>query len=278
MTNDGPLISSPTLSVEEALDKARCSQNQLFLKAESGELPVYVIADNWSAGRIYEIDNSVTVDFSKPFTSYRSPDLSKLPASDAANFDPKFDAWYREQSTLDCNQDVIVGNQTSYGRLHSFWRALHTLTDYQPIAAETFKAYRLNPENAEVIIDLNRKLKLIDKVHERYISLEPTILLEDALSEGRLVVMTADLKRLLNERPDGNIYDMMDHPFWPDELGFAIAAWQNVSETYRQSGEKPRELILEWLKHKTTGLSTAAIERISTVANWDKSAGPAKKT
>ena len=66
-------------------------------------------------------------------------------------------------------------------------------------------------------------------------------------------------------------------PHYPKELDLALRAWQAVSATHGK--RKPKARIEEWLAENAVKLpgkklSAAAIDRIATVANWDKAGGP----
>ena len=66
-------------------------------------------------------------------------------------------------------------------------------------------------------------------------------------------------------------------PHYPVELDLALRAWRDVSANTDKG--KPKARIEAWLARnaaKLTGkkLSAAAIDRIATVANWDKAGGP----
>ncbi|MDI1307888.1 MAG: hypothetical protein PSV17_00460 [Methylotenera sp.] len=63
---------------------------------------------------------------------------------------------------------------------------------------------------------------------------------------------------------------------YPNELAIAIKAWQAVSNV--QGKGKPKARIRAWLDERYTDnkLSNVAKERISVVANWDKTGGAAR--
>lgn len=65
-------------------------------------------------------------------------------------------------------------------------------------------------------------------------------------------------------------------PHFSGELEAAILAWQYASERAEESKKKPRALIVEWLKANRPQYSEGgkAFERISTLANWEKTTGP----
>lgn len=279
MTDDRLITGRPMLTIDEAIQMGKCNVADLFYKAEIGELTIYVIADGWKVGRIYEIDHSIKLDINKPRAYFRSPDLSKLPQPDSAEFDAVSDALFRQQSQLESNQDFIVGNKILYGSLNGFRKVFDYIADQQPIAAKTFKEYRISPEKAEITLDLNRilELKIPDKVHERFICPEPAVLVQDALLNGKLVVMAAELRPLIGQSLDETLSELYEHEFWPEELGIAIAAWQNARKNYKP-GDKPSALIRDWLNSNpsTKDMSDAAVARIVTVANWVKIPGPAK--
>ncbi len=65
-------------------------------------------------------------------------------------------------------------------------------------------------------------------------------------------------------------------PHFSGELEAAILAWQYASERAEGSKKKPRALIVEWLQANRPqyGQKGNAFERISTLANWEKTTGP----
>lgn len=278
MAEDSLITGRPYLRFEEALEKAKCSVDDLFYKAEIGELVVYVITDGWQAGRIYEIDHSI--DFAWPPTlTFRGTDPGPMPLPENGDGD-NYEETLRQWNRLNDSRDQIFGNVIDYGRFGVFRdKYKWPLVDQQPIAAHTFKAYRIDPTKAAIELDLNQILNKPDKTHERYIRPEPSVLLQDSLSNGKLVVGKADLERLLGESPDENLSVMFRHDYWPDELGVAIAAWQHARDNFKP-GMNPKVIIKEWLEEKnqySKRFSKEAIERISTIANWKKTGGREKE-
>lgn len=65
-------------------------------------------------------------------------------------------------------------------------------------------------------------------------------------------------------------------PHFSGELAAAILAWQYASERAEESKKKPKALIVEWLQANRPqyGDGGKAFERISTLANWEKTTGP----
>ncbi len=65
-------------------------------------------------------------------------------------------------------------------------------------------------------------------------------------------------------------------PHFSGELEAAILAWQYASERAEKAKKKPRALIVEWLKENRPQYDDGgkAFERISTLANWEKTTGP----
>lgn len=61
-----------------------------------------------------------------------------------------------------------------------------------------------------------------------------------------------------------------DSPIYPPELDWALKAWKAVSAA--EGKGKPKARIRKWLDENSL-LSNEAKERISTVANWDKTGG-----
>lgn len=65
-------------------------------------------------------------------------------------------------------------------------------------------------------------------------------------------------------------------PHFSEELEAAILAWQYASERAEGSKDKPRALIVEWLKKNRPQWKegTKAFERVATLANWNSTTGP----
>lgn len=61
-----------------------------------------------------------------------------------------------------------------------------------------------------------------------------------------------------------------------EELEAAILAWQYASERAEGSKQKPRALIVEWLRKNRQQWKEGgkAFERVATLANWDSTTGP----
>jgi hypothetical protein len=62
-----------------------------------------------------------------------------------------------------------------------------------------------------------------------------------------------------------------DDPKYPEELDIAFQAWRAVSLNPGKGTIK--EQLANWIRANYQGQSSAAIERIVTIANWDKSGG-----
>jgi hypothetical protein len=70
--------------------------------------------------------------------------------------------------------------------------------------------------------------------------------------------------------------DDFDHEHWPEELGIAVTAWR--ASTNQDLNEKtPKEFMKELIKTQYPTFTDAKVDRIATVANWDKSPGRPKK-
>jgi hypothetical protein len=269
------ITGRPTLTVDEAIELGKCTIADLFYQAEIGKLVIYVIADGWNAGRIYEIDHSIDISSGHPTLSFRGPELPELLSATDANFLERHQEIFR----LSEYRDQVFGNVVDYGRRTAFRDVFSwSLTDQQPIAAHTFREYRINPEKAAIELDLNRILGSKDTIHERFVCPEPRVLLQDSLVSGKLVVMTADLQKILGQSPDDNLSEMFSHPYWPEQLGMAIGAWQHARDSF-QPGQNPKEIMEKWLgNRKLYGkpIGSEAVERITTIANWQKKGGRRK--
>lgn len=67
-----------------------------------------------------------------------------------------------------------------------------------------------------------------------------------------------------------------DDPKWPEELDIATIAWE-TARSQCPAGVRPGKFIRDWLSLERPHLSAEAINRIATVANWDKSPGPGRR-
>lgn len=263
MTKNRLINGRPTLTIDEALQIGKCDVADLFHKAEIGELTIYAIADDWVLGSITEIDHSIEYDI-------KNLKLFSLGTDGKPKqYDPK-----------DLSQDTVCYNVITYSR-HGRYKALYSrfdpLTGLQPIAAMTFEEHRILPEMIEIKIDLVRSPNIPIKGRERFLRPKQAVFVGDLLLNGKLVVMEADIKRLLSApHPTENLYDFYDDPRWPTELDIAIEAWNAVRKTIKD-GQKPGAAIRKWLKGSGRKFTDSAINRIATVANWDKDPGASKK-
>lgn len=66
------------------------------------------------------------------------------------------------------------------------------------------------------------------------------------------------------------------NPHFSEELEAAILAWQYASERADGSKQKPRALIAEWLQKNRPQWNARGnvVERVATLANWEKTTGP----
>lgn len=94
-----------------------------------------------------------------------------------------------------------------------------------------------------------------------------------ALAEiERLKAEIGRLKAELKEAKDGEV--AADHPNYPPELDIAMTAWRAAIVGWKKnSGQPPREYIAGWLRARYPNLRNEQVERIGTVANWDKNPG-----
>ncbi|OOZ75427.1 hypothetical protein BOW50_11710 [Solemya velum gill symbiont] len=63
-----------------------------------------------------------------------------------------------------------------------------------------------------------------------------------------------------------------DSPYYPDELDIAMQAWRAVS-IHGHDIKNPKEDIKKWIREQRYELTSAALERIATVCNWNKAGG-----
>ena len=67
-----------------------------------------------------------------------------------------------------------------------------------------------------------------------------------------------------------------DAPSYPEELDIALQAWRAVSLSEREGAIK--EQLVRWIRDNYPEQSANSIDRIATVANWDKSGGRPKSS
>ena len=70
--------------------------------------------------------------------------------------------------------------------------------------------------------------------------------------------------------------DFADDPRWPEELGIAMTAWRAAINQVRED-ETPKSFMRNWLEQNYPGRSNEFYDRVTIVANWDKSPGAKKK-
>ena len=78
-------------------------------------------------------------------------------------------------------------------------------------------------------------------------------------------------------RPTSALADYADDPRWPPELDIAVTAWRAACNNADRENMRPGEYIRKWLGDLYPTLSSEAVSRIAKIANWDKTAGRAKK-
>jgi hypothetical protein len=184
--------------MNNALTMCGCTMADLLRHAETGALTIYVMADQWKAKRVKEIDLTVEVGSASPTISFRGPPLPDIPAPD----DPDFEEKCRERIRLEQAQDILCGNVIEYGRFGSFRTMYETIfTGLQPVAARAFCEYQTHPDSAEIILDLNRVLSLSHHDHERLVYPDPLTLVRDALQNDSLMLMLDDIQWLLEKSP-----------------------------------------------------------------------------
>ncbi len=68
-----------------------------------------------------------------------------------------------------------------------------------------------------------------------------------------------------------------DHEHWPPELDHALQAWRAVSNGWGEGSGTIKKRLDAWLRKHYPSLKDSEIERIATVANWDKERGNKKR-
>lgn len=89
------------------------------------------------------------------------------------------------------------------------------------------------------------------------------------------VEITADDLFMPSERPSAPTPNVSFSPEYPEELRAAVEAFQAVSRTFKP-GRSPKTALTEWLTKHKPELTSAAVERIATVANWQRQGGAPK--
>jgi len=179
------------LKIDEASEAGSSDVDDIFHLAEIGKLVVYVIASKWRARRVTAIDHSIPLRPSPPKVYFRGPALPEIPSTDDKDFEEKC----RRRIRLEQAQDIICGKVIEYGRFGSL-KNLYELIfiGLQPVAARTFQEYRVYPDSAEIILDLNLSLGISAKNREGFVYPNPKTLVRDALVNRRFFLMAADVK------------------------------------------------------------------------------------
>jgi hypothetical protein len=287
----------PELSIKEVTEQYDCTEEDIFHEAAMGKLTIYVRADGWKVGCIGSIKQVVLSALSGETNELNIddidalfPEIKEIKSED----DPREKIYmgYKRLSeemensfpTEGFQEIISIGLMTFYPNNGIYLTSyIRPLFGFQPIALISMVTDRMAPNEGIW-------LKLIDdfgisenSTDEFFIMPDHFITLQDALKNGQLYVMKADIDRLSGLSPDENLSALFEHKNWPKELGIAIIAWQSVQYSDQQD-VRPSELIRKWLKEKypktpkAKKLSDEAVERITTVANWDTTPGRPKKS
>lgn len=146
----------PELSIEEVFDLIEWTAEDLFYLASKSLLTIHVMADNWNVDHIDEINNS--------------NEFTKQPST---------------------NQQITVGNHTIYREFSPF-----ALSGLQPISVRSIMNYRNGSASAKIAVDIHKVLKSSDDTKEYLFYPSPDILIQDALNDGKLFVMKADILKM----------------------------------------------------------------------------------
>lgn len=253
-------------SIAEAAELSGGKVDDLIYAAADGRLQIYVRANSWTASRIYMTGSAQSLDGLIRVHRSTGPQSSLL----------------NDDETTD-QVDMTIGSKTFFGREGPSREVYRVPMDgRKPVASHCFGEFRRDPETAEIEIDFSKAQNLPNKDGALYFCPDPPLLVSDALKQGKLVVMADDLNKMLGQESGIQLADLYGHRYWPTELGVAIHAWMKVSADI-QDGEKPGAKLRDWLKEYNrrvdaeNKLSDSAIDRIATIANWDKSPGAARK-
>lgn len=249
------------LSISKAAGEYKCEPEDIIYEASIGEITIYISAYNWKAKLIYKYINN---------NSLANTSDSKPSSLEEVK------RYFEENEDWDEHNDLLGGNFTFFGR-HGPRQGLYDnpWRGYLPISMATVSSYQKGSVTSLIEIDLNKILGKKDEDFELNICPEQDVLFEEALKNDRLLVMKAELDNLCSLSPNESLSAPSKLQDWPEELKIAFDAWQAV-RNIDLKGKKPSFHIKRWLKNNHPKLSSAAVNRIVTVANWDKKPGPAE--
>jgi hypothetical protein len=283
----------PELSIEEVLEQYECSFEDLIQAAATEELTLYVQTDEWkveyvcSASRlvreIYIEGNEF--DFQSDDVTSLLPELINI--KDAEDLHDRLPgAMQNLMSRIECSipksgfQEIVSNGMFTFYPNTGKYQPLYLMqfVGLQPISSLSAALCRLNQDSPIFLKFMDLRGLFAEHIDGLCILPRTTFSFSEARMKGKLFVMKEDLDRLTGIFSEENLSVMYHDPKWPEELGIAIAAWQYARDNCKE-GDKPKSLIEGWLNSNksTANLSDAAINRITTIANWDDKPGPAKK-
>lgn len=184
----------PEIVINEAVELIGCKVDDLFHMASQDELRIYFLADHCKTKEIYSIDQSKNWLTPRFVTGPEAPPYG---SSD----DPE--EWGRQMQAHEIGlqrQDVSTGQLTTYGRLTDFkylyekqWKGC------QPIVADTFSKFFDGNGPAEIQLDLDCICKWEATSIKHFVRLEPDSHVNEALYEGKLFVLKADLLKIFGD-------------------------------------------------------------------------------
>ena len=258
-------------SIAEAAKILERELEDLLFLAATSKLPLYVIASNWEPGLIKETDR--IFDVSKPPRPLTAADdidpLVTIKLGDGKSTTYQYN---RANYDFDLGPIRVVSKTGGFQAFYSL-----NLSGPQLISVDCVRRFRNKAPDIKIEIDLSHYLKLPEDYPVIY-QCTPTnmLLLNTAIDSGLVVVMATDIQTQISGGNKEGIVDYYDDPRWPLELDIAIQAWNAVRKTIKD-GQKPGAELRKWLENHPSRLAKAQIERIATVANWDKGPGAPKK-
>jgi hypothetical protein len=194
--------------LSEVAEIAGLKVDDLIHLAMMMKLPIYIWADNWRPVEIFEVDNSDKFEINR---------LIRLASQPHGAANKEVNQTVIEIPISNDPRKSVFGNITKHERDGHFARLYTTqIAGFVRVARYCFGGYLFDPNTVQVFLDISA-LRLPEQLtndgDELIVKIHKEILLQDALNEGKLVVMRGDLQRLISgdeylpddEKPDGGV-------------------------------------------------------------------------
>lgn len=200
MVTQASIPRRPELPIADAIKQTNLSFDDLIFKATTGEIAIYILAENW---KVFQVNS---INYQKYIAEC---DIAATQLEDKhsrtekrlgfhVNYKNKFENTFNEgadqnsiQAPISDGYFTLYPKNGVYGLIYAL-----PLIGFKPISKFMLNAYRGGNKKIAVALNLTENPIPVDEGTEVIVLPSPKILLDDAFNNGQLFVMKADIQRI----------------------------------------------------------------------------------